>query len=186
MQSTASIKNTKQNKRTPASTQRSSSANQRAPRRAPRKRAYQEFEQKVIDIRRVARVVSGGRRFSFSAVVVLGNRKGSVGVGVGKGTDTAIAIEKAVKDARKNMIEISMTKTHSIPRETSARYTSADVHIIPAPGRGLVAGSSVRTVLDMAGLTDITAKIHSRSKNRLNNAMAALNALRELKPAVTQ
>ncbi len=142
------------------------------------RRAVSEFAQKVIDVRRVARVVAGGRRFSFSVVIVLGDKKGSVGVGVGKASDTALAIEKAIRNAKKKMIKVEVTPSMSIPHETEIKLGSARVVLIPAKGRGLVAGSSVRTVLDLAGLTDITAKILSRSKNKLNNALAAIHALK--------
>lgn len=139
-----------------------------------------EFGQKIIDIRRVARVVAGGRRFSFSVVVVCGDKKGKVGVGIGKASDTALAIEKAVTSAKKNMILVKRTKEGSIPHEVSAKYSSARVTIMPAKGRGLVAGSSVRSVLDLAGVTNITAKLRSGTKNKLNNAKAAIAALSTL------
>ncbi|MBI1999242.1 MAG: 30S ribosomal protein S5 [Parcubacteria group bacterium] len=142
-----------------------------------RERARPEFAQKVINVRRVARVVAGGRRFSFSVVVIIGNKKGSVGVGIGKGADTAIAIEKATREAKKHLIIVHRTKSNSIPHEVEAKYSSAVVRIIPVRGKGLVAGSSVRTVLDLAGVTDVIAKIMSRSKNKLNNSYAALKAL---------
>ncbi|MBI4118113.1 MAG: 30S ribosomal protein S5 [Parcubacteria group bacterium] len=143
-------------------------------------RARPEFDQKVIDVRRVARVVAGGRRFSFSVVVILGDRKGRVGVGIGKGGDTSVAIDKATRFAKKNMIKVPLTESMSIRHETGAKYSSAVVEIAPAPGKGLVAGSSVRTVLDFAGVTDVAAKIMARSKNKLNNARAAIKALQKL------
>jgi len=145
--------------------------------RAPRS----EFDQKIISIRRVTRVVAGGRRFSFSVAMVLGNKKGSVGVGIGKASDTALAIEKAVRSAKKNMIKVPLSKEMRIPHETGAKYCSSVVIIMPAPGRGLVAGSSVRNVLELAGVKNVSAKILSRSKNRLNNAQAAIKALSGLK-----
>ncbi len=140
-----------------------------------------EFEQKVISVRRVARVVAGGRRFSFSVVVIIGDRKGSVGLGTGKASDTSLAIEKALRDAKKNLLKVPRTGKSSIPHEVRARYCSSDVFIAPAEGRGLSAGSSVRTVLDLAGVRNVTAKIFSRSRNKLNNASAALKALGNLK-----
>ncbi len=136
-----------------------------------------EFDQKIIDIRRVARVVSGGRRFSFSVVVVIGDKKGKVGVGIGKASDTALAIEKAVSKAKKRMMLVRRTEDGSIPHETSAKYASAYVVIMPASGRGLVAGSSVRSVLHLAGITNVTAKLLSGTKNKLNNAQATVKAL---------
>lgn len=146
--------------------------------RARPEREKPEYDQKLIDVRRVARVVSGGRRFSFSVALVAGNRKGKVGVGIGKATDTTLAIDKAMRDAKRSMITLSLTKTMSIPHESSAKYCSARVVIKPAHGRGLVAGSSVRNVLALAGVTDVNAKLLSKTKNKLNNARAAMQALR--------
>jgi small subunit ribosomal protein S5 len=144
-------------------------------------RARSEFDQRMINIRRVARVVSGGRRFSFSVAIIIGNRKGKVGVGLGKAGDTTLAIDKAVRDAKKNMVTLELTKDSSIAHEVSAKYCASRVALIPAPGRGLVAGSSVRPVLELAGVSNIIAKVHSGSKNGLNNARAAIEALRKLK-----
>lgn len=151
----------------------------RAPVRAPRVRS--EFDQKMITIRRVARVVSGGRRFSFSVAIIIGNRKGKVGVGLGKAGDTTLAIDKAVRNAKKNLITVNLTKDTSIAHEVSAKYCAARVMLMPAPGRSLVAGSSVRPVLELAGITNVVAKLHSGSKNGLNNARATIEALRQLK-----
>jgi small subunit ribosomal protein S5 len=147
----------------------------------PRERVKPEFDQKIIDIRRVARVVAGGRRFSFSVSMIVGNRKGQVGVGLGKGSDTQLAIDKAMRDAKKHLIKIPFTKTFSIPHDVEAKYSSARVMIMPAKGKGLVAGGPVRTVLELAGVKDVGAKIFSGSKNRLNNAQAAITALSQLK-----
>jgi small subunit ribosomal protein S5 len=147
----------------------------------PRERVKPEFDQKIIDIRRVARVVAGGRRFSFSVSMIVGNRKGQVGVGLGKGSDTQLAIDKAMRDAKKHLIKIPFTKTFSIPHDVEAKYSSARVMIMPAKGKGLVAGGPVRTVLELAGVKDVGAKIFSGSKNRLNNAQAAIKALSQLK-----
>jgi len=141
-----------------------------------------EFDQKIIDIRRVARVVAGGRRFSFRVCVIAGNRKGEVGVGLGKSGDTASAIEKAFKNAKKNIIKIKITDDFSISREVEAKYSASRVLIKPAPkGKKLVAGSSLRAVLDLAGVKNAVAKILSRSKNQVNNARAAICALQKLK-----
>ncbi len=158
----------------------------RNPRRARRgtrrdDRVRSEFDQKIISIRRVTRVMAGGRRFSFSVSIVIGNKKGKVGVGIGKASDTQLAIEKAVRNARKNLIEIPLNKYQHIPNDVSKKLASSEVMIMPAPGRGLVAGSSVRTVLELGGVKDVTAKIFSRSKNKLNNARAAVAALKKLK-----
>ncbi|HXK38812.1 MAG TPA: 30S ribosomal protein S5 [Candidatus Paceibacterota bacterium] len=136
-----------------------------------------EFAQKLIGIRRVARVMAGGRRFSFSAALVLGDKKGRVGVGLGKAADTALAIEKATRAAKRSMLTVNLTKTRSIPRNVEAKFCASVVEIRPSPGRGLVAGSSVRAVLELAGVSDVTAKLLSRSKNPINNARAAMTAL---------
>jgi small subunit ribosomal protein S5 len=103
-------------------------------------------------------------------------------VGVGKAGDTALAIDKALKNAKKNMIKIQTTKDMSIPYETSAKFSASRVIIMPTPGRGIVAGSSVRSVIELAGLKNVGAKIRSSSKNRLNNARVAIEALRSLTP----
>ena len=145
-------------------------------------KAKPEFDQKIIDIRRVTRVVAGGRRFSFSVVIVAGDRKGNVGVGIGKAGDTALAIDKAMKNAKKNMLKVVTTKTMSIPYEVSAKFASSRVTITPAPGRGIVAGSSIRSIIELAGLKDVGAKLRSGSKNRLNNARVAIEALKQLTP----
>jgi small subunit ribosomal protein S5 len=156
--------------------------NERRPRRSPRRddRARSEFDQKIISIRRVTRVMAGGRRFNFSVAIVIGNKKGKVGVGIGKAGDTQLAIDKAIRNARKNMIEIPLNKNQHIPHDVHVKLASSEVMIMPAPGRGLVAGSSVRTVLELGGVKDVTAKIFSRSKNKLNNARAAIAALKKL------
>lgn len=144
-------------------------------------RVKPEFDNKLIQIRRVTRVVSGGRRFAFSVALVAGNRKGSVGVGIGKAADTAAAIEKATKNAKKNMIKVLLTSEMMIPHEVEAKLSSATVMIQPAKGRGMVAGSSVRNVLELAGIKDVRAKILSGSKNKLNNARATIKALEQLR-----
>jgi small subunit ribosomal protein S5 len=141
-----------------------------------------EFDQKIISIRRVTRVVSGGRRFSFSVALVAGDKKGSVGVGMGKAGDTALAIEKALKNAKKNLVKVPTTKNMSIPYEISAKFASSRVTITPAPGRGIIAGSSVRSIIELAGLKDVGAKLRSGSKNKINNARVAIEALKMLTP----
>ena len=157
---------------------------ERRPRRGDRRQGGDrrpEFDQKIVSIRRVTRVVAGGRRFAFSVSMVIGDKKGKVGVGIGKAGDTQLAIEKAIRNAKKNMITVPMNKNSHIPHDVHVKYASSEVMIMPAPGRGLVAGSSVRTVLELAGVKDVTAKLLSRSKNKLNNARAAVEALKQLK-----
>ena len=143
-------------------------------------RTRPEFDQKMLGVRRVARVVAGGRRFNFSVLMVIGNRKGSVGVGTGKAGDTALAIEKATKNAKKHMVRIERTAHHSIPHMLDAKYSSATVVIRPSPNKGLTAGSAVRSVLELAGITDVNAKIRSGSKNKLNIAQATIKALSQI------
>lgn len=157
--------------------------NARRPRRneGGRERVRPEFDQKIIAIRRVTRVMAGGRRFSFSVAMVIGDKKGRVGVGIGKAGDTQLAIEKAVRDAKKHMITVPMNTHSQIAHDVQTKLSSSEVMIIPAAGRGLVAGSSVRTVLELAGVKDVTAKLLSRTKNKLNNARATIEALKLLK-----
>lgn len=145
-----------------------------------RERVRPEFDHRVIDIRRVARVVAGGRRFSFSVTLVAGDRNGRVGVGVAKAGDTAAAIDKAMRSAKKNMIVVARTHTNSIAHETEAKYASAIIHVFPAPARGLVAGGAARSVLELGGIHDVGAKMLSRSKNNINNARATIKALLKL------
>ena len=146
--------------------------------RAPR--AKPEYDSKTLEIRRVARVVSGGRRFAFSVALVAGNRKGMVGVGLGKAGDTALAIDKAMRHAKKHMMKVNTTKSMSIPHEVFAKYSSARVEIRPVKDRGLVAGSAARMVLELGGVTNVAAKIVSPSKNQLNIARATIAALQNL------
>lgn len=155
-------------------------------RRGPRQgnrppRAKSEFDTKMINIRRVARTVAGGRRFSFSVALIIGNKKGKVGVGLGKAGDTTLAIEKATRDAKKHMITVPLADDNSIKHDVSAKFNASVVSMMPAKGRGLVAGSSVRPVLELAGISNTVAKLHSGSKNGLNNARAAIAALKSLK-----
>jgi small subunit ribosomal protein S5 len=140
-------------------------------------RVKPEFDQKIVNIRRVTRVVAGGRRFSFSVALVAGDKKGAIGLGLGKAGDTALAINKALRNAKKNMIKVTLTKTMSIPHELSAKFSSSKVVLMPNKGRGLVAGSVIRDMVNLAGIKDITGKIQSNSKNKLNNAKAVMEAL---------
>lgn len=140
-------------------------------------RVKPEFEQKIVEIRRVTRVVAGGRRLRFSVSMVIGDKKGSIGFGLGKAGDTSIAITKALRDAKKNMVKVALTKTNSIPHIVEAKYNSSKLIISPNRGRGLVAGSAVRDALSLGGINNVTAKIHSPSKNRINNVRAVIKAL---------
>lgn len=155
----------------------------RGPRRGGRpvrERVKPEFDQKMISLRRVARVVAGGRRFNFSATLVIGDRKGRIGVGVDKASDTTLAVNKAYNRAKKALVKLNLTKSNSIAHEVRAKYGSSEIFLKPSPSRGLVAGSSVRTVLELAGVHDVIGKIHTRSKNKLNIARATIKALKKL------
>ncbi len=158
--------------------------------REPRERS--EFDSVTIAVRRVARVMAGGRRFNFSVAIIIGDKKGRVGVGLGKAADTALAIDKATRDAKKHLITVMRTDTGSIPHDVRVKYASSEVEIMPSPGRGVVAGSAMRTVLELAGVTDVVTKIHTRTKNKLTIARATVEALRGLherasrRPEVTE
>lgn len=147
----------------------------------------EEFKEKVLDIRRVARVVAGGKRLSFRATVIIGDRKGRVGVGIGKGADVSQAISKGRSSAQKNMIQLELKDGRTIAHEVEAKYSAARVLIKPAKkGSGLKAGSAVRSVLYLAGIKDASAKILGRTPNKLTNALAALEALKKLKVGVVK
>jgi len=145
------------------------------------KKEKPEFDKKVLDIRRVTRVVAGGKRFRFRATVVIGNHKGMVGVGVDKGADTSESIEKATRAARKNSITIQI-KNNTISHEVIGKFSSAKVILKPAKeGIGLVAGGPVRVVVGLAGISNISSKILGTTTNKLNNARAVIEALKKLK-----
>lgn len=148
-------------------------------RRRP-KREKPEFEQKLLDLARVTRVVKGGRRFSFRATMVIGDKKSRVGVGVGKGTDVSIAITKAVNEAKKKMITVPI-HNGTIFHDVRIKKGSAKIMLKPAKeGRGIVAGGAVRAVVDLAGIKDIVSKSQGTA-NKLNVARATIEALKELK-----
>ncbi len=114
---------------------------------------------------------------TFSVALAIGDRKGMVGLGTGKAIDTSLAIQKAQKAAKKNMLKLKLTKTQSLPHELNAKYGSAMVMLMPNKGRGMIAGSATRDMLLLAGVKDVTTKIYSGSKNKLNNARATMKAL---------
>lgn len=114
---------------------------------------------------------------TFSVALAIGDRKGMVGLGTGKAIDTSLAIQKAQKSAKKNMIKLKLTKTQSLPHEITAKYGSSMVMMMPNRGRGMISGSATRDMLLLAGVKDVTTKIFSGSKNKLNNARATMKAL---------
>jgi small subunit ribosomal protein S5 len=155
----------------------------RPPRRgAPRpERAKPEYEQKMLSIRRVTRVVSGGRRFSFSVVLAIGNGKGTIGLGVGKAGDTTLAIQKAFNTAKKKLLKLRLNKRGTIDHDVTAKYKSARVMLRPNMGRGVVVGSAMRVMVELAGIKDITGRVLSGSKDKLTIAQATMKALATFK-----
>jgi small subunit ribosomal protein S5 len=140
-----------------------------------------EWQERVVQIRRVTKVVKGGKKLSFRAIVVVGNEKGQVGVGVGKASDVISAVKKGVVDGKKHLVEVPLTKASSIPHPTRGAGGGAKVMMRPAaPGTGVIAGGAVRTVLELAGVKNVLAK-QLGSDNPLNNARAAVEALGTLR-----
>ena len=138
-----------------------------------------EYKETVVAINRVAKVVKGGRTFRFSAVVVVGDENGHVGVGNGKAAEVPEAIKKAIEDAKKNMVEVPIVGT-TIPHEFVGRFGSANVMLKPAPeGSGVIAGGSVRPVLELAGYSDIKTKVIGTNNPR-NVVYATINALKNM------
>lgn len=140
-----------------------------------------EWQERVVQIRRVTKVVKGGKKLSFRAILVIGNEKGQVGVGVGKASDVIGAVKKAVTDGKKNLVSIAITKNNSIPHVITGQSGAAKVIIRPsAPGSGVIAGGAVRTMLELGGVKNILAK-QLGSSSPLNNARAAVDAFNNLK-----
>ena len=138
-----------------------------------------EFEEEVLQVDRVTRVVKGGRRLSFRATVIIGNRKGKVAIGMGKSTEVAAAIKKAVSQAKKNILWVPI-KNDTIPHEVKVKYKASRLLMLPASaGTGIKAGSSTRKILELAGVKNILSK-RMGSSNRINLAKAAMKALEEL------
>ena len=140
-----------------------------------------QWEEKVVQVKRVTKVVQGGKKLSFRAILVIGNSKGQIGVGVGKASDVIGAVKKGISDAKKHIISIPLTKSNSIPHPIEGISGAAKIMIRPsATGSGVIAGGSTRTVLELAGIKNILAK-QIGSNNKLNNARATLNALANLR-----
>ncbi|MCD6500540.1 30S ribosomal protein S5 [bacterium] len=154
-----------------AGTESSSFESERAP----------EFESQLLDLSRVTRVTAGGKQLSFRAVMVVGDKKNKVGVGVAKGRDVAQAVEKATRAAKKNIITIPIF-AETIPHQVESKFGPARVLLRPQKkGRGVVAGGVVRVICKLAGIKNISSKLLSRSRNKLNIARATIKALRALK-----
>lgn len=140
-------------------------------------RRNRKYKQEVLDIARVTRITKGGKQLSFRALLVVGDEDGKVGYGVAKGSDVQIAIQKAVSRAKKDMIEVPLLN-NTIPHQVKSDLKASEIIIKPAPqGSGLIAGGAVRTVLELAGVKNASAKIISRSKNKTTNVNATFDAL---------
>lgn len=149
-------------------------------RRRNQKRQPREFEQKILELSRVTRVTKGGKRMSFRTALLIGDRKGRVGLGVAKGSDVAIAVEKAFRQAKKNLIEVQFVDD-TIAHEVRTKLGAAKVLLKPAPkGAGLKSGGAVRMVLELAGVPNAVSKILG-TNNKINTAKATFHALKSLK-----
>lgn len=145
------------------------------------KETENNWEERVVQVKRVTKVVKGGKKLSFRAIIIVGNEKGQVGVGIGKATDVIGAVKKGVTDAKKNIISIPITKEQSIPHRINGISGAAQVIMRPsAPGSGVIAGGAVRTVLELAGIQNILTK-QLGSNNMLNNARATIKGLSNLR-----
>ncbi len=143
-------------------------------------RPQDEYDQQIVDLARVTRVMAGGKRMRFRACVAIGNKKGEVAVGLAKGADVAIAVSKAVTKAKKNIIKVSIVN-NTIPHEVFYKYGAAKILFKPArKGRGVIAGGAVRIILELAGIKNVTSKILG-TNNKVTNVKCAIEALKSLK-----
>jgi small subunit ribosomal protein S5 len=145
----------------------------------------EEFEQRILDVARVTRVMKGGKRMSFRTCVVIGDKKGRIAVALGKGADVTLAVNKAVNKAKKNIVHVPIVRD-TIPHEIMNKFGSAKILIKPASqGRGVIAGGVVRVILDLAGVKNVTSKILG-TNNKVNNAKCTVLALSKLKRPVVK
>lgn len=148
----------------------------------PRVEEKDEFEKKLLEVRRVSKTVKGGRTVHFAALVVVGDKKGRVGMGTAKASEVPMAVEKATKAAKKNLVNVPVVNG-TVPYETIGKFSTTKVIILPSKaGTGVIAGGAARAVFELAGYTDITSKIHG-STNKINTVRATLNALKEMRTA---
>ncbi|MBT5016400.1 30S ribosomal protein S5 [Candidatus Peregrinibacteria bacterium] len=149
--------------------------------RGPRKQEPKEYDEEVIQLDRVTRVVKGGRRLRFRATVAIGNRKGKVGVGVAKSNEVVGAIKKAVTKAKQNLIIVPITKDDTIPHRIQSKFKASKILLIPAgPGTGIIAGGATRRIIELSGVKNILSKTLG-SPNKLNNSKATIEALKALR-----
>jgi len=140
-----------------------------------------EYEQKLVEVSRVTRVTEGGKRLRFRACVIVGNKKGKVGVGVAKSGDVALAVDKAFLQAKKNLIDVGFS-SYTIPCEVISKFKAAKILLKPATeGTNIVAGGPVRSLLELAGIQNVVAKLLGSTKNKITNVYAAMDALKKLK-----
>lgn len=153
----------------------------RAPRRGDRRNQTPEFQETVVTVRRVSKTVKGGRNMRFTALVVVGNGKGTVGFGTGKAKEVPDAIKKALEAAKKNLYKVPMAKGDTFPHYVEGKFGACKVVMKPAPdGTGIVAGGPVRAVLELAGIKNIYSKVYG-SRNSINMVRATVNGITNLK-----
>ena len=164
---------------TPTASKGSEKKGRPAHARRSREKVVKEFDEEIVKIDRVTRVTAGGRQMRFRVSVVIGDRKGRVGFGIGKSEEVVLAIQKAITVAKKSLITVPIFKD-SIPHEITSDFKASRILLFPAPtGTGVIAGGAVRLVLDLAGIQNVRSKIH-RSRNRLNAVRATMQALQSL------
>ncbi|MBU0661531.1 30S ribosomal protein S5 [Patescibacteria group bacterium] len=150
------------------------------------KKEKPEFDQQIVDLARVTRVTEGGKQLSFRVCIIIGNRKGRVGYGVAKGKDVQIAVEKAVRQASKNIMTIPLVE-ETVPHRVEAKFKAAKVMIQPAPkGSGIIAGGATRIILEMAGVPNASSKSLGKTTNKLTNVLATFKALQSFLPAAVK
>lgn len=155
----------------------------RGGRRMKPRREKPEFDQQIVDLARVTRVTKGGKQLSFRVCLVIGDRNGRVGYGIEKGKDVQIAVEKALNQAKKNLITVPLVK-ETIPHRVEAKFKSGRVMLKPAPkGSGIIAGSAIRTVLELAGVPNASAKMLGKTNNKVTNVKTTFEALQSFLPS---